>query len=288
MRGGVTEHRQQPITLGRTDMAPEAIHDLNHLIAVAPHQHPIGLGLHPSGQHRRIDQIGEQDPLGAFKELKDTADKVLSKPGNTGRAASYLRLPSVGGAITDDAPVWAWEHQGHGAIQLGTLGLLAGHPGAGKSTAARWFGAQFSQGRLPGYWSGQPQNVAYIAPAEESMKYVIKPGLRAAGADLERVFFPEVIDDGKVARLRSARDEDALVEQLLAHNVTVVIVDPLMGTIGTGVDIHRNNETREYLEPWARIADKIGGVVLGVVHLRKEARAVMSLRPLLGPAPSAR
>jgi hypothetical protein len=49
-------------------------------------------------------------------------------------------------------------------------------------------------------------------------------------------------------------------------------VDPLMGTIGTGVDIHRNNETREYLEPWARIADKIDGVVLGVVHLRKESR----------------
>jgi len=33
MRGGVTEHRQQPITLGRTDTAPEAVHDLNHLIA---------------------------------------------------------------------------------------------------------------------------------------------------------------------------------------------------------------------------------------------------------------
>ena len=30
---GVTEHRQQPITLGRTDTAPEAVHDLNHLIA---------------------------------------------------------------------------------------------------------------------------------------------------------------------------------------------------------------------------------------------------------------
>jgi AAA domain len=212
------------------------------------------------------------DPLGAFKALKDTADKVLSRPGNIGRGASYLRLLSVGGDIADDAPVWAWQYDGHGAIQLGTLGLLAGRPGAGKSTAARWFAAQFSQGKLPGYWSGQPQNVAYIAPAEESMKYVIKPGLRAAGADLERIFFPEVIDDGKVARLRSARDEDALVEQLLAHKVTVVVVDPLMGTIGTGVDIHRNNETREYLEPWARIADKIGGVVLGVVHLRKEAR----------------
>jgi hypothetical protein len=32
----VTEHRQQPIALGRTDMAPEAAHDLIHLLALAP------------------------------------------------------------------------------------------------------------------------------------------------------------------------------------------------------------------------------------------------------------
>ena len=188
------------------------------------------------------------------------------------KGVSSVRLVSVGAGITDDAPVWAWEYEGEGAIQLGTLGLLAGRPGAGKSTAARWFAAEFSQGKLSGHWSGEPQNVAYIAPAEESMKFVIKPGLRGAGADLDRVFFPEVTADGKVGRLRSARDEDALVEQLLAHDITVVIVDPLMSTIGSGVDIHRNNETREHIEPWARIADRIGGVVLGVVHLRKDTR----------------
>ena len=35
------------------------------------------------------------------------------------------------------------------------------------------------------------------------------------------------------------------------------------------VDIHRNNETRERIEPWARIATAIDGIVTGVVHLIK-------------------
>jgi AAA domain len=211
------------------------------------------------------------DPEKVLRDLRADADRLLSTPGNIGMGSNGVRLLPMT-EVADDAPVWAWERQGQGAIQVGTLVLLAGRPGAGKSTAARYFAARFSRGDLDGFWKGQPQNVAYIAPAEESMKYVIKPGLRAAGADIERVFFPEVLHDGKVARLRSARDEEALVEQLLANQVTVVIVDPLMSTIGTGVDIHRNNETREHLEPWSRIADKIEGVVLGVTHLRKETR----------------
>jgi hypothetical protein len=69
--------------------------------------------------------------------------------------------------------------------------------------------------------------------------------------------------------LQSAREEEELAKQLIAHNITVVIVDPVMSTVGAGVDIHRNNEPRVHLEPWARIAEQINGVVIGVVHLTK-------------------
>ena len=41
-------------------MAPKTIHDRQDLFAVAAHQHPVGLGLHPGRQHRRIHQIGEK------------------------------------------------------------------------------------------------------------------------------------------------------------------------------------------------------------------------------------
>ena len=170
--------------------------------------------------------------------------------------------------LMDDVPVWAWEHDGRGRIQLGTLSLFAGRPGTGKSTAARWFAAEYSRGGLPGCWQDKPQNVAYIS-AEESDRFIVKPGLRAAGADLNRIYLPRVEVDGHCTCPVSKVDSGALTKAFIANGVTVVIVDPLLSTIPGNVDLHRNNEVRTYLEPWAKMADAIGGVVVAVVHLTK-------------------
>lgn len=193
--------------------------------------------------------------------------KDVGAPVEMGRRVVLVDADSV----HDDVPTWAWTYGGKGRIQLGTLALFAGRPGAGKSTAARWFAAQASLGALDGIWSGQPQRVAYVAPAEESLRFTVKPGLRAAGADLSMIIFPQVHDEDREVRLLSILDEVALTTELVARGITVLVVDPLMSTIGANVDIHRNNEVRAYVEPWARIADAIGGIVVGVVHLRKES-----------------
>jgi hypothetical protein len=171
--------------------------------------------------------------------------------------------------IIDAVPLWAWEYDGKGRIQIGTLALFAGRPGAGKSTAARWFAAAATKGEIEGCWDKEPQNVAYIATAEESAKYTITPGLRAAGADLTKVHFPTVTHDGQASQLLSILDEAALIDYLLAHRITVVIVDPLMSTIAASSDVNKNNEVRAQIAPWARIADAINGIVVGVAHLRK-------------------
>jgi hypothetical protein len=175
----------------------------------------------------------------------------------------------TGDQIEDAVPVWAWSYSGKGRIQLGTLALFAGRPGAGKSSAARWFAAQATLGALDGCWWNQPQQVAYIATAEESAKYTIMPGLRAAGANISMVHFPSVFNGDEAAQLLSVVDEVALIEYLLVRGVTVVIVDPLMSTIAGTSDVNKNNEVRSQIQPWARIADQINGVVLGVAHLRK-------------------
>lgn len=172
--------------------------------------------------------------------------------------------------VLDDVPVWAWSYNGKGRIQLGTLALYAGRPGAGKSTHARWKAAGYSRGTLDGCFCGQPVNVAYIA-GEESIKYTIKPGLRAAGADLDRIFFPSVKYAEHDMPLLAGRDEIALTKKFIAAGIKVVFVDPVMSTIGSAVDLHRSNEVRPVIEPWARMADAIDGVVYGIVHLNKAA-----------------
>ncbi|WP_082973715.1 AAA family ATPase [Mycobacterium sp. E2327] len=170
--------------------------------------------------------------------------------------------------VRDDVPEWGWEYDGRGRIQLATLALLAGRPGAGKSTAARFFAAGYSLGAMPGCFVGKPQHVAYIA-SEESVEYMVKPSLRAHGADMNYVHFPCVEIAGNEVRLSSVEDELALTKDLLARRITVVFVDPVMSAIGSKVDINKNNEVREVVEPWARIARAINGVVFGIVHLVK-------------------
>lgn len=168
----------------------------------------------------------------------------------------------------DDVPVWAWSYDGKGRIPLGALALFAGRPGAGKSTGGRWIAASASTGTLAGHWEGCPVNVAYIA-AEESSKYVVKPGLRAAGADMNRVLIPKVDIDGEEVRFLSSHDMADLIDLMLLHEVKLVVVDPLMSTIGSKTDINRNNEVRSLVEPWAKLAETIDGVVLGIAHLNK-------------------
>lgn len=120
-----------------------------------------------------------------------------------------------------------------------------------------------------GAGGGKPQKVAYIA-AEETATYVLKPALRAAGADMSRIITPKVkIAEGEYVSLLATDDERAMTEYLTRNKVTVIIVDPVMATFKSKVDIYRSNELREALTPWIRIAEAIDGIVIAVVHFVK-------------------
>jgi AAA domain len=207
-------------------------------------------------------------------EWDDIVANSTSKNGQTVGSAIFGNGPTravtlvSADAIEDDVPDWVWTVDGVGRIQRSVLTLLAGRPGTGKSTAARWFAAQWTRGLLEGLWYGKPKNVAYIA-SEESLRFVVKPGLRAAGADMSRIFFPEVTFDGRAQPLIAEADERRLTELFRAQDISVIVVDPIMATIDRKVDIYRNNELRAALAPWVRIAEAVSGTVAGIVHLRK-------------------
>jgi AAA domain len=170
--------------------------------------------------------------------------------------------------VRDAKPIWAWNYDGKGRIQLGTLSLFAGRPGAGKSTAARWLVSEATRGELGGCFYGEPQHVAYIA-TEEPEVYTVVPGLRAAGADLSRVHFPKAYTMGQQSTIISSLDEQNIGQYCLDNNIKILVVDALMTTVGGNTDINKNNEVRAMITPWQRIAEQVGGVILGVVHLRK-------------------
>lgn len=197
----------------------------------------------------------------------DRTDELLATEAREAGKARAVRLVPFT-AETDDVPTWCWTHGGKGRLAVGSLGIFAGRPGAGKSTAGRWLAACASKGTLEGCWYGVPVNVAYIA-AEESAKYVVKPGLRAADADMGRVFTPKVTFNGDEVKFLSSHDMDDLTAALIDAEVKIVVVDPLMSTIGSKTDINRNNEVRSLVEPWSKLAENIDGTVIGIAHLNK-------------------
>lgn len=194
-------------------------------------------------------------------------EPATKKAKGTGPGARTIKLKSFH-ELEEKIPTWAWHFNGKGRVQLNTLSIFGGPPGTGKSTAARWFAAEASIGTLEGCWYGEPVNVAYLA-IEEDLDAMVKPSLRAAGADMRRLFYPEVTMDETERILSSKADEAALTEQLLEHDIRLLIVDPIMSTLGAGTDIHRNNEVREAIQPFVNIASAMQGLVIGIAHYRK-------------------
>ena len=79
---------------------------------------------------------------------------------------------------------WLWKNR----LALGTLGLLAGREGVGKSTLGYWIAARITQGDLFGCFAGTPKAVLVCA-TEDSWEHTIVPRLMAAGADLTPIPF---------------------------------------------------------------------------------------------------
>lgn len=159
---------------------------------------------------------------------------------------------------------WLWEDR----VALGTLALLAGREGIGKSTIAYDLAARITRGELPGVFKGEPRSVAVVA-TEDSWGHTIVPRLMGADADLERVLRVDVsTSEGVDGSLSLPQDIRALEELLGLENVALVLLDPLMSRLGD-LDTHKDSEVRQALEPLVALANRSGCAMLGLIHLNK-------------------
>lgn len=159
---------------------------------------------------------------------------------------------------------WLWKNR----LALGTLGLLAGREGAGKSTLAYWITARLTRGDLFGHYQGQPKAVLVVA-AEDSWEHTIVPRLIAAGADLTMVHRVEMISAlDLTVGLRLPGDLLAVEKAAIDLDAALLLLDPLMSRLGD-LDTHRDAEVRQALEPLVAMADRISMSVLGIIHHNK-------------------
>ncbi|WP_051427165.1 AAA family ATPase [Arthrobacter sp. H20] len=209
---------------------------------------------------------GAQAP-GPPKPLTDAARHAAStpagavKPDAPGTHREVILTPA---AEIKPLPVfWLWE----GRLALGTLGLLAGRQGLGKSTLAYWLAARITRGDLPGQFAGTPKSVLVCA-TEDSWEHTIVPRLIASGADLERVYRIEVHADHIHVGLSLPRDNHAVGRAASESDAALLLLDPLISRLGD-LDTHRDSEVRQALEPLVSVASRSNMAVLGLIHHNK-------------------
>lgn len=214
-----------------------------------------------TAHRRRLDAALRRGDYGeAAVEIR-----YLQGDGTEGRDGRRLVLTSA--ADISIAPVrWLWTDR----LPMGTLALLGGREGVGKSVLSATLVAQVTRGTLPGDCLGRPRDVL-IAAVEDSWSHTIVPRLMGAGADLARVHRVEVQAADGADALVLPLDVPGVRAAAASVDAALLVLDPLMSRINATLDTHRDAETRQALEPIARLADEAGIVVLGLVHVNKSA-----------------
>jgi hypothetical protein len=154
---------------------------------------------------------------------------------------------------------WLWEPY----IPAGMMTLIEGDPGVGKSWLTCMLAACISRGwALPGSTSSAPGNV-FMMSGEDSLPHVMVPRLKALGADLSRISFPNETFKFDSVTLKN------LADFLRVMKMAVVFVDPVQHYMGGERDINKANEVREFLNGLNTLAMISGCAMVLVRHLRK-------------------
>jgi putative DNA primase/helicase len=160
---------------------------------------------------------------------------------------------------------WLWRDW----LARGKMHIIAGQPGAGKTTIAMKMAAAVSAG---GRWpdgSAAKQGNVVIWSGEDDRADTLIPRLEASGADLNRIFFAGEMTRGKERRaFDPAKDIPALQAAIeVAGGAAIIIVDPVVSA--TAADSHKNSETRRGLQPLVDMAAKLDAALIGITHFTK-------------------
>src|SRR5574341_292288 len=178
--------------------------------------------------------------------------------------SSPLRLASQ--IQRRDIP-WLWP----GRIPRGTLTLLTGAGGQGKSTVGIDLLAHVSTGRAWFDGTPCPHGLGILYAREDGAETVIYDRLVAADADLARVAVPTRGTPHGVAGL------GALRESWQAFQPALVVFDSFKESLG-GVNVYREQDVRLALRPLLDLLAELDIALVGIVHPPKDDHGLVTNR----------
>src|SRR6516164_9192272 len=187
--------------------------------------------------------------------------------------------------VTRTPVMWLWWPY----IALGKLAMLDGDPGIGKTLLMTQLAANLSRSYpLPdqdgtvAFATGGP-HVTVMLSTEDGLEDTLKPRLEDAGADCEKI---KVLTGWKDAddeeHAFSFQDMPMLEQVLQEHDPRLVIIDPIQAYLGSGVDMHRANETGPLFEALRRLAEQYQCAIVCIRHPAKSSQGGKALHRGLG------
>jgi hypothetical protein len=218
------------------------------------------------------------DPRPDASDTDFIAPLPAPSPGSTAvadRQADLVCLTDI-----EDRPVdWLWQ----GRLASGTLSMVSGNPGSGKTWVALAIAAALSRGRVPSDLvlriadTREPDNILY-ASAGNGAAELVRPRFAQLDGDPARLFLLRgVLSAGSVQSASlSLRDTPMLEDALERTRARLLIIDPLHSYLWA-VDRHRANESGRAFDNLARLAEKHRCCILLVRHLRKRSAGQASI-----------
>lgn len=163
---------------------------------------------------------------------------------------------------------WLWP----GRLLFGKYNLLVGDGGIGKSTLIMDVAARLSRGLpLPDGTRHDPCGTLLVMP-EDGAGDTIRPRLENAGADLARIGLIQTITDmtdGLEVMPTIPDDLNQIEDALTAIDARLLVLDPLLGFMGDGVNEYRDKEVRRAMAPLVAMCERRGIALVGLMHVTK-------------------
>jgi len=163
---------------------------------------------------------------------------------------------------------WLWNP----FLPLGMLSMISGDPGSGKSYIAQNIAAEGSRGRLRDGRIVEPFSTLYLT-VENPEHEVMRPRFDLLGGDPSKFYLLKgtsvTVEEEQTKGSVTLADVHILGMAIKETGARLVVIDPLQSFLGSGIDLHRSNETRPVLDGLGKLAEEHGCSILILRHLAK-------------------